>query len=48
VHLESGKVYAQRIGNDEYVGRVDLGNGKVWRDVIQKRCPYAVGNYENS
>ena len=33
MRLDSGKVYAQRPGNDEYVGRVDLDDGKVWRDV---------------
>lgn len=33
MHLESGKVYAQRLGNDEYIGRVDMDSGKVWRDV---------------
>jgi hypothetical protein len=29
----TGKVYAQRLGLDEYIGRVDLDNGKVYRHV---------------
>ena len=33
MNLDTGRIHAQRLGLDEYIGRVDLGDGKVYRHV---------------